>query len=110
MIRRPPRSTLFPYTTLFRSSPTTDTHLANLSQVRDLIVSPDYRDVRVERGGERTRHDFRSDPPGIAERHGEAGTGGHGTSTGCRCRSCGAGPRDSAAPRAAGLATRGSGP
>src|SRR3712207_8656898 len=27
MIRRPPRSTLFPYTTLFRSSPT---HLRNL--------------------------------------------------------------------------------
>src|SRR5260370_1685030 len=25
MIRRPPRSTLFPYTTLFRSSPSTDT-------------------------------------------------------------------------------------
>src|SRR5258708_22950294 len=26
MIRRPPRSTLFPYTTLFRSQITTDTH------------------------------------------------------------------------------------
>src|SRR5256885_12174131 len=26
MIRRPPRSTLFPYTTLFRSKPINDTH------------------------------------------------------------------------------------
>src|ERR1035441_6570751 len=34
MIRRPPRSTLFPYTTLFRSAP----H----------ILSPDQRDVLAE--------------------------------------------------------------
>src|SRR5256885_10682781 len=30
MIRRPPRSTLFPYTTLFRSAPIADTSIAAL--------------------------------------------------------------------------------
>src|SRR2546430_11809259 len=32
MIRRPPRSTLFPYTTLFRSSSVTSTHSDGLAQ------------------------------------------------------------------------------
>src|SRR5687768_18359050 len=36
MIRRPPRSTLFPYTTLFRS---TDTTLATLKKLKQLGVS-----------------------------------------------------------------------
>src|SRR3712207_8076851 len=31
MIRRPPRSTLFPYTTLFRSAPYSDAELATLA-------------------------------------------------------------------------------
>src|SRR5438094_7264183 len=35
MIRRPPRSTLFPYTTLFRSDPLTE--LANRSLFRDRV-------------------------------------------------------------------------
>src|SRR5437868_13042703 len=37
MIRRPPRSTLFPYTTLFRSQPSIETnvpHIATACQVR----------------------------------------------------------------------------
>src|SRR3712207_7852544 len=34
MIRRPPRSTLFPYTTLFRSRPCVDRAAAGLSEVR----------------------------------------------------------------------------
>src|SRR3989454_5568472 len=38
MIRRPPRSTLFPYTTLFRSNPT-----PRLVHVRDLIDSAEFR-------------------------------------------------------------------
>src|SRR6266566_1432654 len=43
MIRRPPRSTLFPYTTLFRSEPAADLHLGparGLLEVgrRDLVV------------------------------------------------------------------------
>src|SRR2546427_2970550 len=31
MIRRPPRSTLFPYTTLFRSPPALDSHHSSIS-------------------------------------------------------------------------------
>src|SRR3712207_7542318 len=38
MIRRPPRSTLFPYTTLFRSSPTTNP--ANTSRITRTARSP----------------------------------------------------------------------
>src|SRR2546426_1959286 len=38
MIRRPPRSTLFPYTTLFRANPT-----PRLVHVRDLIDSAEFR-------------------------------------------------------------------
>src|SRR5688572_32104424 len=48
MIRRPPRSTLFPYTTLFRSSPRAD------------------RNKAPRRGGRRSRRGpggFRSPPP-----------------------------------------------
>src|SRR3712207_7611673 len=44
MIRRPPRSTLFPYTTLFRSSPDRYPRLApeELGEVEaDLVVLPD---------------------------------------------------------------------
>src|SRR3712207_7410978 len=36
MIRRPPRSTLFPYTTLFRSTPFTDWRSMRSCEVRDL--------------------------------------------------------------------------
>src|SRR2546428_6233044 len=35
MIRRPPRSTLFPYTTLFRSAPATEIHVN-----REFLFSP----------------------------------------------------------------------
>src|SRR3712207_8607692 len=41
MIRRPPRSTLFPYTTLFRSPAAADAHgrlLARLREVRPVLV------------------------------------------------------------------------
>src|SRR5437016_6839386 len=41
MIRRPPRSTLFPYTTLFRSA---------LLIVRDLLVGPRRQDVARDPG------------------------------------------------------------
>src|SRR5690242_21510423 len=37
MIRRPPRSTLFPYTTLFRSWDNVETHFAFRTRVRDYI-------------------------------------------------------------------------
>src|SRR5258705_9341897 len=36
MIRRPPRSTLFPYTTLFRSVSEVDRHL----RFKDLVIKP----------------------------------------------------------------------
>src|SRR3712207_8055959 len=55
MIRRPPRSTLFPYTTLFRSSPDTCTHLTGHDHVasltaalRDLTGHVDTLDRRSE--------------------------------------------------------------
>src|SRR2546427_6343666 len=38
MIRRPPRSTLFPYTTLFRSAESFETVPTNLGEVRPTIV------------------------------------------------------------------------
>src|SRR2546430_8458521 len=42
MIRRPPRSTLFPYTTLFRSDP-------ELSQTPVVVLSADATPGRVQR-------------------------------------------------------------
>src|SRR3712207_7281523 len=45
MIRRPPRSTLFPYTTLFRSLP-----LRHEANVRSVAVSPDGRVVAAGSG------------------------------------------------------------
>src|SRR5256885_9647683 len=41
MIRRPPRSTLFPYTTLFRSSLKSNAKSANPYQVEGFRPSPD---------------------------------------------------------------------
>src|SRR2546430_11988646 len=46
MIRRPPRSTLFPYTTLFRSGP-----------VAYIAVQPGVRDVRFRYAIGQLRHD-----------------------------------------------------
>src|SRR2546422_10434742 len=65
MIRRPPRSTLFPYTTLFRS-PEDD---QQERQQRDLGHRENERDVRLDGVAEGTRH-----PHQEAEEH--AGKGG----------------------------------
>src|SRR5947208_15104375 len=46
MIRRPPRSTLFPYTTLFRSAGRTDQCGAPHRSLHDLLVDPQH----VQRG------------------------------------------------------------
>src|SRR2546429_6884001 len=57
MIRRPPRSTLFPYTTLFRSGPiSTAEHLRELAgiQADPLVADADRRALGV--GGHRHRH------------------------------------------------------
>src|SRR3712207_7334727 len=55
MIRRPPRSTLFPYTTLFRSSSTPPVDTA-----RDRGTP---RPASRRRGGRRRSVDSRADPP-----------------------------------------------
>src|SRR2546430_12999818 len=50
MIRRPPRSTLFPYTTLFRSMKELDRRLKVMDQVvRHLVVRVDHEKRVVER-------------------------------------------------------------
>src|SRR3712207_7474838 len=61
MIRRPPRSTLFPYTTLFRSAPDglrqpADGHRGGVGQAggvgrqRSLVVEPELRGDLVDDG------------------------------------------------------------
>src|SRR5712664_4336548 len=50
MIRRPPRSTLFPYTTLFRSS-----HVARVGVSRDASLPPIDRRQRRQCAGRHTR-------------------------------------------------------
>src|SRR5260221_5639594 len=47
MIRRPPRSTLFPYTTLFRSLPPGDQR-AGCRRARPVQLSPSLADARSE--------------------------------------------------------------
>src|SRR5258705_10005815 len=62
MIRRPPRSTLFPYTTLFRSLPRCATFTSLLPQPRD------HQDVVVRAQGNHEQvHDHRQDEdePGL---------------------------------------------
>src|SRR3712207_6510050 len=50
MIRRPPRSTLFPYTTLFRSHESEEIHLAHLGAAAyELPLTPEDEDVFGER-------------------------------------------------------------
>src|SRR2546430_5504400 len=50
MIRRPPRSTLFPYTTLFRSDPRRERQIDRcvLVDARDAALLPVVLDVRSE--------------------------------------------------------------
>src|SRR5690349_23694079 len=59
MIRRPPRSTLFPYTTLFRSTEERERCLAALSLVQGRFVTVEMRSRsmrrRVAEDGERER-------------------------------------------------------
>src|SRR3712207_9035798 len=43
MIRRPPRSTLFPYTTLFRSAARVVNVAQRIAEAADAITDPDYR-------------------------------------------------------------------
>src|SRR3712207_6958323 len=56
MIRRPPRSTLFPYTTLFRSSPLTE--LASQSDRKELRMTLFERLDAVQERWNVLRHPF----------------------------------------------------
>src|SRR5947209_9839224 len=55
MIRRPPRSTLFPYTTLFRSGMSAPTAPGAL------VFTSEHRAVRRARGGTLGKNDIRSE-------------------------------------------------
>src|SRR2546421_5830315 len=65
MIRRPPRSTLFPYTTLFRSG---DERVAKRQQARECLVSV-VRLVDEQAGQERP--ECQRQPRGLRERRGD---------------------------------------
>src|SRR2546429_6349037 len=54
MIRRPPRSTLFPYTTLFRSTRSATANASSWSCVTNSAVTPDLR--RVSRSSRSEEH------------------------------------------------------
>src|SRR2546428_13035433 len=86
MIRRPPRSTLFPYTTLFRSRPAGDDLVAVLGVDDDVVVGPGAR-LHADAGGDILYRGGRqsSFTPGndIAARHGETAVPGD---TGCQDR------------------------
>src|SRR3712207_6925830 len=53
MIRRPPRSTLFPYTTLFRSRHTGLLHPARCARERRVLVGRDGGEAAHARGRDR---------------------------------------------------------
>src|SRR2546429_5483035 len=54
MIRRPPRSTLFPYTTLFRSSSSSGTAIPCFSRIARKRGSSAARSSRISRSEEHT--------------------------------------------------------
>src|SRR3712207_7003717 len=62
MIRRPPRSTLFPYTTLFRSDPRAAADLRCRGRRQCAVQRPDHRQRLRDRG--RDRRDRRTGPAG----------------------------------------------
>src|SRR2546430_13390130 len=55
MIRRPPRSTLFPYTTLFRSPPTSPSKKGWKPLIRIFIVGPTFAVIRFASDRKSTR-------------------------------------------------------
>src|SRR2546430_7696526 len=64
MIRRPPRSTLFPYTTLFRSSTKTESVIAPLALEGDTIYAATERGTVLRLGAERGAVAWRRRLPG----------------------------------------------
>src|SRR3712207_9173905 len=63
MIRRPPRSTLFPYTTLFRSIPS--------DEVEELDEKADFSVERIHEIEEETNHDVIAFVTNVAENAGD---------------------------------------
>src|SRR5258706_4508360 len=63
MIRRPPRSTLFPYTTLFRSAAKVDAIVASMSKVLDVYVL----DREMDADHNRCVVTLAGDPDAVAE-------------------------------------------
>src|SRR5258707_5364965 len=61
MIRRPPRSTLFPYTTLFRSELVVDTFAPIRERTAKYLADPDGLDVLLAGGARRTSSPSGSD-------------------------------------------------
>src|ERR1035438_9370505 len=68
MIRRPPRSTLFPYTTLFRS-----VHLRGANVVYERALPVDRHAHTIERGGHLPVHEIRSLPDTHVSRRRQVG-------------------------------------
>src|SRR3712207_8383728 len=68
MIRRPPRSTLFPYTTLFRSAAQRGEPVLERGELRAQHVPPGVDDPR--RGRVQLRRDLRVRRPQVEERDG----------------------------------------
>src|SRR2546430_15325171 len=69
MIRRPPRSTLFPYTTLFRSHPVVvrhAQHFAHVPAVGDAVAMRDHRALRERRRARRVQEREDVVWPGLA--------------------------------------------
>src|SRR5260370_30717387 len=54
MIRRPPRSTLFPYTTLFRSDQADNGDFDGAARPRPSVVEPRHQNHRIIRSEEHT--------------------------------------------------------
>src|SRR2546425_2959802 len=67
MIRRPPRSTLFPYTTLFRSSALLDVDLEEVAQVVERGAGVPEVALLLDRGGLGVA--LRDDEPPRSEEH-----------------------------------------
>src|SRR2546430_13789874 len=60
MIRRPPRSTLFPYTTLFRSNCATFTDPMEAARRADLVTTDVWTSMGFESENEERRRDFQT--------------------------------------------------
>src|SRR5258708_39771469 len=67
MIRRPSRSTLFPYTTLFRSKPADDLVGAGVARISRLQGDVESSGVGARTGGADADETFDADDVGIAQ-------------------------------------------